>query len=207
MSAVELLPRRLRGAQSQASEARYREQVATFCALILEINSRLDLRVGSRGWCYLLEEHGLLKGDFDDAEKLISACRKSGDLPLDICAEDASRETIGIEDLDDNDVPDEVESWVDYLSNRRHQSYMPISIWSELDVYVEVAVEKLGLRNLFAPVCEEFHVPITNLKGWSDLNSRAKMMRRFAEHEAERSASKSAAGVQQRSPFRVTIIS
>ena len=47
-----------------------------------------------------LEEHGLGKGDFDNAEKLITACRKSGDLPLDICAEDASREAIGLETID-----------------------------------------------------------------------------------------------------------
>jgi hypothetical protein len=33
-------------------------------------------------------------------------------------------------------------------------------------------------------VCEEFHTPITNFKGWSDLNSRAAIMRRFKEHEA-----------------------
>jgi len=37
--------------------------------------------------------HGLRKGDFDAAENLITACRKSGELPLDICAEDASRVT------------------------------------------------------------------------------------------------------------------
>jgi hypothetical protein len=57
---------------------------------------------------------------------------------------------------------------------------MPISFWDYLDVYIEVATEKLSLRNLFEPVCREFHVPITNLKGWSDLNARAAMMRRFA---------------------------
>jgi hypothetical protein len=50
---------------------------------------------------------------------------------------------------------------------------------------VEVAVEKLDLRNLFEPVCAEFRVPITNFKGWSDLNSRAAIMRRFKQHEAE----------------------
>src|SRR5262249_56921086 len=53
------------------------------------------------------------------------------------------------------------------------------------DVYVEVAVEKLDLRNLFEPVCKEFYVPLTNFKGWSDLNARAAMMRRSARHEAE----------------------
>ena len=46
------------------------------------------------------------------------------------------------------------------------------------------AVEKLDLRNLFEVVCAEFYVPITNFKGWSDLNSRAAMMKRFAQHEA-----------------------
>ena len=65
-----------------------------------------------------------------------------------------------------------------------HKNYTPISFWDDLDVYVEVAVEKLDLRNLFEPACAEFHVPIQNFKGWSDLNARAAMMRRFAEHEA-----------------------
>jgi hypothetical protein len=47
-----------------------------------------------------------------------------------------------------------------------------------------VGVEKLDLRSLFEPVCEEFRLPLTNLKGWGDLNSRARIMRHFAEHEA-----------------------
>jgi hypothetical protein len=181
-----LLPKRQRGRQSPEAEARYREQLAAFCARIIQINSTMDFKVGSRDWCYLLEKHGLRKGDFDSAQKLINDCRKSGDLPLDICAVDATREAVGIEELDDNDLEEEVESWVDYLLNHRHKSYTPISFWDGLDVYVEVAVEKLGLRNLFAPVCEEFRIPITNFKGWADINSRVAMMRRFARHEAAR---------------------
>jgi hypothetical protein len=90
--ALSLLPKRCRGHQSLEAQTQYREQVAAFCALILQIQSTMDFKVGSRGWCYILERHGLRKGDFDDAEKLISACRKSGDLPLDLCAEDSSRE-------------------------------------------------------------------------------------------------------------------
>jgi hypothetical protein len=178
------LPKRPRGRPSAAAELEYREQVAAFCALIRQIQSTMDFRVGSRGWCYILERHGLRKGDFGAAQKLITACRKSGELPLDICAEDASRETVGIEQIDRNDIPDEIESWIDHLRNHAHESYTPISFWDDLDVYVEVAVEKLDLRNLFEPVCEEFHVPLTNFKGWSDLNSRAAMMRRFKMHEA-----------------------
>ena len=101
-------------------------------------------------------------------------------MPLDICAEDASREAIGLEEIDTRDVPEKVESLIDQFVNHTHEKYLPISLWDDLDVYVEVATEKLSLRNLFEPVCKEFHIPITNFKGWSDLNSRAAMMRRFA---------------------------
>ena len=185
LDAIAGLPRRSRGRPSAAAELNYREQVAAFCALIRKINSTMDFRVGSRGWCYILERHGLRKGDFGDAQKLINDCRKSGDLPLDICAEDSSRATVGIETLDNANIDDEVESWVDHLRNHAHESYTPISFWNDLDVYIEVAVEKLDLRNLFDPVCGEFHVPITSFKGWADINSRAAMMRRFNTHEAQ----------------------
>jgi hypothetical protein len=183
MSADGVLPRRYPGHQTRRSMLEWRERIDRFCTLILQIIT-LDFAVGSRGWCYILERHGLLKGDFDAAQRLITDCRKSGDLPLDICAEDASRETIGIEQTY-NDIETEADEWIDHLRNRAHEQYTPISFWDDLDVYVEVAVEKLDLRNLFAPVCEEFHVPITNFKGWSDLNSRAAMMRRFKEHESQ----------------------
>jgi hypothetical protein len=140
----------------------------------------LDFGVGSRGWCYLLEPHGLRKGDFDAAEKLINDCRKSGDLPLDICAEDVSRRTLGVEEIDKLDVPQKADALIDHLLNHEHEQYLPISMWDDLDVYVEVVTEKLDLRNLFWVVCKELHVPITNFKGWSDLNSRVAVMRRFA---------------------------
>jgi hypothetical protein len=106
-------------------------------------------------------------------------------LPLDICAEDDSRATAGEGQLDNPNIQDEVESWITHLRDHVHQQYTPISFWGDLDVYVEVAVEKLDLFNLFEPVCNELHVQITNLKGWSDLNRRAQMMSRFAKHEAQ----------------------
>ncbi|EFM62192.1 terminase large subunit / phage terminase [Brucella sp. NF 2653] len=48
-----------------------------------------------------------------------------------------------------------------------------------------MAVEKIDLKSLFAPVCAEYRVPLANMRGSSDINSRAAMMRRFAKHEAE----------------------
>jgi hypothetical protein len=145
----------------------------------------MDFEVGSRGWCYILEQHGLVKGDFDAAQDLITDCRKSGELPLDICAEDESRGTVGLQELDDPDVEGEAESWVEYVRESAGNSYTPFGFWDDLDVYVEVATEKLDLRNLFEPVCAEFYVAATNLKGWCDLNRRAAIMKRFAKHESE----------------------
>src|SRR5262249_48902766 len=93
------LPRRGRARPSPSADATYRANVASWCALILEIKSSMDFSVGARGWCYILENRNALrKGDFDVAEKLITDYRKSGDLPLDICAEDDARETIGLEE-------------------------------------------------------------------------------------------------------------
>jgi hypothetical protein len=181
---VLLLPKRQRGRQSVESEADYKKRVGNFCALIRQIQSTMDFRVGSRGWCYILEPHGLRKGDFDDAERLITNCRKSGALPLDICAADETRATIGVQgDLDNPDVEAEADDWIDFLRNRAWKNHTPVGFWDNQSVFVQVVVEKLDLRNLFAPVCAEFFVPITNFKGWSDLNARADVMRLFAKHE------------------------
>jgi hypothetical protein len=46
-----------------------------------------------------------------------------------------------------------------------------------------MTVEKIDLKNLFASVCRPFHLPLTNVSGWVDLNARAAMMRRFAHWE------------------------
>jgi hypothetical protein len=75
-----LLPTRQRGRQSPEAEARWREHLRRFCNLIKQIRSTMDFDVGSRGWCYILERHGLRKGHFDACQRLITDCRKSGDL-------------------------------------------------------------------------------------------------------------------------------
>jgi hypothetical protein len=184
VSKISFLPKRCRGHQSDAAIRKYQREVDKFCDLVLQIQSTLDFAVGSREYCYLLESHGLRKGDFDAAQKLINDCRKSGQLPLDICCEDSGRATVGLEKIDSNSVEEEVETWA-YTIEHAHEDYTPFSFWDDQEVYVEVGVEKLALRNLFAPVCwEEFRVAATNLRGWSDLNSRGKMMRRFKQHEA-----------------------
>src|SRR5262249_39451004 len=84
-----------------------------------------------------------------------------------------------LEKLDDETAEQFAEGWVDYLS-QAHEQYNPVSFWENLRIYVEMTVERIDLKNLFAPVCAEFHIPITNISGWNDINSRAAIMKRFA---------------------------
>jgi hypothetical protein len=94
------LPRLPRGRPTPAGKAAHDAEVQAFCDEILEIRSRLDFEVSSRGWCYLLEEHGLSKGDFDVVQQLIAECRRQRLLPMDIVAEDGARSFDNLEQID-----------------------------------------------------------------------------------------------------------
>jgi len=178
-----VFPRRGRGRQGVAAEALYREQRSAFCDHLLEIRSRLDFEIGARGWGYILENEGVItKDELDACERLITECRKSGELPLDICASDESRAAENLEQLDENDPTEKAQVILDWIA-QAHRFYTPLSFWEFQSCYVEILVEKIDLKSLFSPTCAEFNVPIANTKGWSDLNSRAAMMRRFGEWE------------------------
>ena len=176
------LPHRGRGRQSAESEAVYKQSLTRFCTAIIEIRSRLDFQVSARGWCYILEEYGLPKGDFDRAQTLITQCRKEGFLPLDIVAEDTARAFQNLEDIDETDIEDEAQSIIDYV-DQAHLHYTPQSFWEDQPCYIEMLVEKVDLKSLFHPICSQYRVPIANARGWSDLNSRAAMMKRFVRWE------------------------
>jgi hypothetical protein len=152
-----------------------------FAALILELNSTLEFRVSSRGWGYILENEGwVTKGDLDRAQEAVNECRKFGYLPVDICLEDGSREFRHLENLD-GEVPGEVEAWVNTILHA-HEGYTPLSFWDGQEYYLEMLVEKIDLRSLFQDLCARFHIPLANAKGWSDINTRVAMLRRFREH-------------------------
>jgi hypothetical protein len=123
------------------------------------------------------------KSELDKAQKLINECRKNGILPIDICAEDESRAADNLEDLDETDSNKFAQQLAATLNNWQH--YEPISFWDFQSNYVEMLVEKIDLKSLFLPICQEYHVPIMNARGWTDINMRAGMMRRFQEHEEE----------------------
>lgn len=180
-----------RGRPSETRRAAYAADLAEFYQRIREIRSRLDFAVSSRGWCYLLEGEGLItKGEFDAAQRLINDARKNGDLPLDICTVDEKRAADGLEFIDRTDIEDKADQIADDVNEALtdaltdgHRYYTPFSFWDDLDVYIEMLIEKVDLKSLFARVVGEFHIPIANAGGWSDINGRAAMMRRFAQWE------------------------
>jgi hypothetical protein len=179
------LPRLPAHRPSAKVKAAYEVEVLRFCKQVKELASGLDFKVSSRGWCYILEEHGLRKNEFDAAQRLINDCRKSGDLPLGICADDEARAFDNLERLDEDDPEEFAQGWIDHLSTV-HSDYTPISFWKDQKYYMQMLVEKVDLKSLFSPVCKEFNVPIANMGGWADLNNRAEIMERFKYWEARR---------------------
>jgi hypothetical protein len=135
-------------------------------------------------WCYHLENsHGLKKGEFDSAERLINDCRQNGMLPFDITASDGARAADHLEELDwETDPKQRAETIVSSIKYQ-HLHFDPFSIWENQPYYLELFVEKIDLKGLFAPICREFHIPCTNARGWSDLHSRAAAMKRFQKWE------------------------
>ena len=178
------IPTRSRGRQTEASMIQYNRELLVFCNVIKEIRSRSDFSYSSRGWGYALEGMGITKSQFGAVALLINDCRKNGMLPVDICSEDVSRAFYCIEEVD-NETPEEfAQMWIEYLLENTWQQYNGVSFWDDKEFYIEMLVEKIDLRKMFAPICKKFRIPIANAKGWPDINSRAAMMTRYRAHEA-----------------------
>jgi hypothetical protein len=132
----------------------------------------------------MAENEGMIgKSDFNRLEGLLGQWRKSGLLPIDFCANDDKRAPVNLEKLDGSDPVAHARKWVGWAA-RCWEDYEPVSLWDFQPVYVEVAVEKIDLRELFKDVCAEYHVSLWNAGGWSDINSRADLMNRFRAHDA-----------------------
>lgn len=95
-------------------------------------------------------------------------------------SEDDGRLAAHVERIDGESPEQFSKGWIEYVRNEVHERFNPFSFWNELDVYVQMTVEKVDLKNLFSPVCEEFHIPLVNISGWNDINSRPAIMKRFA---------------------------
>lgn len=159
-----------------------RAECRAFATELVEISERIGFKVSARGWCYLLEQSGAINKDqFDRVEGVINRCRRMGVLPVDFVAEEESRAFAGVEKQSDGTVED-VLKWMlrDVLDGHRY--YTP-DWWDGEDYYIQMLVEKIDLRTLFAPICTEYHIPIANAKGWSSILQRAEYARRFKQAE------------------------
>ncbi len=181
------IPKRKTGGQTKAKQVKYNQDMTLFANALINEQSSIDFKIGTRGWCYFLEGKKLIsKGDFDLAVAKISEARKNGLLPVDFSAEDIKRKAINVVYADD-DVEDTLEAWENAMMESV-EKYIPTLLSDQTEVHFEVMVEKTDLVGLFKPVCEAYQIPITNIGGQPDINSRVKAIRRcnYARHAGKK---------------------
>lgn len=187
------LPNQKKGRKSVRDKLIYESELRNFAYKLKELQFRiagkLHIRdkdkISARGWCYLIEGFGAItKDQFDRCFKVINFCRKEGYLPIDFVAQDSSREFFNVESLTEK-YTKPLDYLVSYLMwvKKCDKSKKDVAFWQSQKYYIQVMVEKLDVRNLFIDVCEKYHIPISNAKGWSDMLSRNDMIKRFKEAE------------------------
>jgi len=155
----------------------YERRLKDFADEILAIDAQRTkpLKYSARGWCYLLEGPGKInKGEFDACEKAINDCRKIGLLPIELVDEDKdiTRRFSGIHEASDPTILlQELKVQVEQMLNNL-PSYTT-DYWVDEKYYVMMCIEKGDILNLFKPICDEYHVPIVNSKGWAPILLRA----------------------------------
>lgn len=157
-----------------------------FAVILDQIQQGIPFKVSSRGWCYLMEQAGYIdKSQFDKVDSAVNRCRKMGLLPVDFVAEESSRAFVGVEKPNKFTEKPEVKDtlkWI--LENVIHGSrYYTPDWWEGEEYYIQMLVEKIDLKEMWTNICEEYHIPIANAKGWSSILQRAEYARRFKEAE------------------------
>ena len=147
--------------------------------VIKEERRNLSFSPTLRGWCYVLEGLGICsKGDFSEVMSRITRARKLGLLPLDISAEDDTRSTSG-----GCEVSKSLETLVKDALETIPWYYSTTTIEEYTGVHIELFVEKLDLVGMLQGVTQTYKIPVTCSRGWSDLHSRAALLRRCAKYE------------------------
>lgn len=158
------------------------KNLENFASFIKEISCDIGFRVSSRGWAYILEQKRYINKDqFDKVSNAINKCRKNGLLPIDFTAEESARDFSGVENPTESSIIDDFGGWLHGAYDAA--DYYTPDWWDGEEFYIQMVVEKIDLVTLFKPICEEYHIPIANSKGWSSMLQRAEYSRRFAEAE------------------------
>ena len=181
-----VLPKRGRGKPTAEATERFENQVRRFIRLMIELDQVVGFKMSSRGWCYILENRGMInKGDFDYTQRLINERRKNGDLPNGFFAGDDGRAFKRYENYIDSADPEQEAKYIISSIYQRHQNFYPKSFWEDQPFFIMLLVEKVDLRELFGPVCKKYKIPVATAKGWASIGQRKKMAEWFKEHEEE----------------------
>ena len=158
-------------------------RLTEFAQSLIELAHGIGFRVSSRGWAYILETRRLInKNDFNHITAIINRCRKLGLLPIDFVAEESARAFQGVEKPATCDVVDDFGRWLE--ASLESADHYHVDWWDGEKYYIQMVVEKIDLVTLFSPICEKYHIPIANTKGWSSMLQRAEYAKRFKEAEA-----------------------
>jgi hypothetical protein len=162
----------------------YRKDRLELVEVLKELQAKINFRVSARGWCYAMEQAGYVtKAQFNKVEEAINTCRKEGVLPVDFVAEEDARAFTGVETPSGETIKELLRRMLyDVLHGYNH--FAPD--WMEGEsYYIQVLVEKVDLKTMFAPVCKDYRIPIANAKGWSSVLQRAEYAQRFQEAEMQ----------------------
>lgn len=151
---------------------------------LIEIEKNIEFKMSSRGWCYFLENIRVInKDEFNKVDKLIRSCREIGLLPVDFVAVDEARKFSGIEEPEEESPIKYMAGWIKAALSC--EDYFTPDYWQDEEYYLQMLVEKIDLKTLFEPICEKYHIPIANSKGWSSILQKADFARRFKDAEGK----------------------
>lgn len=164
------------------------KRLQEFADALLEVSKSITIKASARGWGYLLEGETLngmtfTKADIDRIERDVINCMKVGLIPVDFVAEEEARGFEGVE-TPDTDTPGEFFGTFLKAVMDCEDFYTP-DWWKGESYYIQMVVEKIDLKTLFAPVCREYHIPIATSKGWASVRQRAIYARRFKLAESK----------------------
>jgi hypothetical protein len=158
------------------------QDMERFAEYLKELDEQVGFAMSARGWGYLLEGEGMItKAEIDRVEGLVNECRELGLLPIDFTADEAARQ-FDVVDIPCKDTP--IQYMKQFLEATMNcQDWYQCDWWDGEKYYIQMLVEKIDLKSLFKPICEEYHIPISTSKGWSSMRQRAEYARRFKEAE------------------------
>ena len=185
------LPIKLKpGGQKKGAKEEYIDSLRVFAEDIKEAQRGIDFSMSARGWCYIMEQFGLEKSDFERGQIWINECRFYGFLEPGFILEDESHEVEGQSDESESVekfVEGQYDMWQtaeDYYTDS-WQLYDGISFWEDKDYYLQLLVEKVDLKSLFKGICNKHKIPMANLHGWGSLEQKAVMAENFRRAEEE----------------------